>query len=120
MSGPVLARQRSDTGVVRVGMHEAKSQLSRLVKVAAAGEDVLIQRSGHPVARLVAVERHRAVADAFGSLRGEIEIADDFDELPSVHADPFDRLLAARGVCEHATIVSADPIFDEYGLPRIW
>ncbi len=40
--------------------------------------------------------------------------------LPPVHADPFDRLLAAQAVCERATIVSADPIFDEYELTRIW
>lgn len=63
-------------------MHEAKSQLSRLVEVAAAGEDVIIQRSGRPAARLVAVERRRPVAEAFGSLRGQIELAGDFDELP--------------------------------------
>ena len=41
-------------------------------------------------------------------------------ELPPVHNDPFDRLLAAQAVCERATIVSADPVFDEYALTRIW
>ena len=32
--------------MVRVGMHEAKSQLSRLVELAEGGEEVVIQRSG--------------------------------------------------------------------------
>ena len=64
-------------------MHEAKSQLSRLVELAEGGEEVIIQRSGRPVARLVAVQRRRPIADAFGSLRGEIELSDDFDELPA-------------------------------------
>jgi len=63
-------------------MHEAKSQLSRLVELAEHGEEVVIQRSGHPVARLVPMEQKRPVSEAFGSMRGEIEIADDFDELP--------------------------------------
>jgi prevent-host-death family protein len=75
--------------VVRVGMHEAKSQLSRLVDLAERGEEVVIQRSGRPVARLVAVQRRRPVAEAFGVLRGEIELADDFDELPAEIAEHF-------------------------------
>jgi prevent-host-death family protein len=70
-------------------MHEAKSQLSRLVERAERGEEVIIQRSGRPVARLVAVQRRRPVADAFGALRGEIELADDFDELPAELAEHF-------------------------------
>jgi len=40
--------------------------------------------------------------------------------LPPVHNDPFDRLLAAQALCERATIVSADTVFDAYGVPRIW
>ena len=75
--------------MVRVGMHEAKSQLSRLVEIAEGGEDVIIQRSGRPVARLVAVQRRRPVSEAFGTLRGEIELADDFDELPAELGEHF-------------------------------
>jgi prevent-host-death family protein len=68
-------------------MHEAKSQLSRLVELAEGGEEVIIQRSGRPVAQLVPVQRRRPVAEAFGALRGEIELADDFDELPAELAE---------------------------------
>jgi prevent-host-death family protein len=75
--------------VVRVGMHEAKSQLSRLVELAESGEEIVIQRSGRPVARLVALERRRPVAEAFGALQGEIELAEDFDELPAELAEHF-------------------------------
>jgi len=71
-------------------MHEAKSQLSRLVELAERGEEVVIQRSGRPVARLVAVEHRRPIAQAFGALNGEIELADDFDdELPAELAEHF-------------------------------
>jgi prevent-host-death family protein len=75
--------------VVKVGMHEAKSQLSRLVTLAEGGEEVVIQRSGRPVARLVAMEQRRPVAEAFGTLRGEVELADDFDELPAELLEHF-------------------------------
>ncbi|MBJ7330208.1 MAG: type II toxin-antitoxin system prevent-host-death family antitoxin [Solirubrobacteraceae bacterium] len=75
--------------MVRVGMHEAKSQLSKLVELAEQGEDVVIQRSGRPVARIVAVERRRPIAEAFGALRGKVELADDFDELPPDFTEYF-------------------------------
>ncbi len=46
-------------------------------------------RSGLPVARLVALTPRRPVADAFGVLRGEIALADDFDELPEDFVEHF-------------------------------
>lgn len=76
--------------MVRVGMHEAKTQLSRLVALAEQGEEVIIQRSGRPVAQLVAVRARRPVGEAFGALRGKISLADDFDsELPGELAEHF-------------------------------
>lgn len=41
-------------------------------------------------------------------------------DLPPVHTDPFDRLLAAQALCEDAAIVSADAVFEQYGVRRIW
>jgi PIN domain nuclease of toxin-antitoxin system len=41
-------------------------------------------------------------------------------DLPAIHSDPFDRLLAAQAICEGASIVSADTIFDAYELTRVW
>lgn len=40
--------------------------------------------------------------------------------LPPIHTDPFDRLLAAQAICERATIVSADAVFDAYAVSRVW
>lgn len=40
--------------------------------------------------------------------------------LPPVHNDPFDRLLAAQALCERASIVSADAVFDAYAVARVW
>lgn len=75
--------------MVRVGMHEAKSKLSHLVELVEGGEEVIIQRSGRPVARLVAVEQRRPLSEAFGAMRGEIELAEDFDELPPDFTEHF-------------------------------
>lgn len=40
--------------------------------------------------------------------------------LPFHHRDPFDRLLAAQAEEEKLPIVSADRIFEQYGVKRIW
>lgn len=71
-------------------MHEAKTNLSQLVERAEAGEDVVIQRNGKPVARLVAIdEEPRSLARVFGVWHGKVHIAEDFDELPAEIADAF-------------------------------
>lgn len=41
-------------------------------------------------------------------------------DLPFHHRDPFDRLLAAQCLSEGLTLVSADAVFEEYGVQRLW
>ena len=40
--------------------------------------------------------------------------------MPFHHRDPFDRLLVAQALDGDLAIVSADPIFQKYGVKRIW
>ncbi len=40
--------------------------------------------------------------------------------LPFYHRDPFDRLLAVQAVLENMPFVSADPVFEQYPLKRVW
>jgi len=61
----------------QVSVHEAKTHLSRLLGHAIAGEEVIITRSGRPVARLVAIKEERPV---FGIDEGRFVVPDDFDE----------------------------------------
>jgi prevent-host-death family protein len=75
--------------MARIGMHEAKTTLSQLVERAAAGEDIVIQRNGTPVARLVPVASSSSLQSVRGVWRGRVRIADDFDELPDDVADSF-------------------------------
>lgn len=67
-----------------VNIYEAKTQLSRMVDRAAAGEEIIISRNGRPVARLCPLEQRKRNTVKFGRLDGCIEVADDFDApLPS-------------------------------------
>ena len=70
-------------------MHEAKTKLSQLVERAQAGEDIVIARNGTPVARLVPVASQKSFSSLYGVLRGQVHIADDFDELPDDIAEAF-------------------------------
>ena len=75
--------------MTQVGMHEAKTNLSQLVERAEAGEEIVIARNGTPVARLVPIVESGSFAAVYGALRGQISIADDFDELPDDIAEAF-------------------------------
>jgi len=70
-------------------MHEAKTRLSQLVKRAEAGEEIVIARNGRPVAKLVPVQRRNRMSEIRGIWRGQVHIADDFDELPDDMAEAF-------------------------------
>jgi len=60
-----------------VGVHEAKTHLSRLLRRVSAGEEIIIARGGEPIARLVPVETRRP--RALGQDRGRFEVPEDFD-----------------------------------------
>ena len=63
-----------------VNMHEAKTNLSRLVEAAADGEPFIIARAGTPVVKVVAVEAPDAGEQRrIGFMSGRISVPDDFD-----------------------------------------
>jgi prevent-host-death family protein len=61
----------------QVNIHEAKTQLSKLLRRVAAGEEITIANRGEPIARLVPVTCSRE--RTFGAYGNTIKIADDFD-----------------------------------------
>lgn len=64
--------------VKEVNVHEAKTHLSRLLQAVERGEEVIIARSGKPIARLVPFMR--AEGDrVLGLDRGMFRVPDDFD-----------------------------------------
>lgn len=72
-----------------VNIHEAKTHFSRLVERAAGGEEIIIAKAGRPMARLVPYTRRREPRVP-GRLRGQIWMADDFDETPQWLIDAFE------------------------------
>jgi prevent-host-death family protein len=69
-------------------IHEAKSQLSKLVERALAGEEVIIARAGKPMVRLVPVREGESPRKG-GQWQGKVRIAEDFDVLPDDVARSF-------------------------------
>jgi len=59
-----------------VNIHEAKTQLSKLVARAAAGEDIIVAKGGTPVARLGPLEE-APKKRRLGWLQGQIDAPDD-------------------------------------------
>lgn len=76
--------------MIEVGVHEAKTTLSELLRRVTAGEEVTITRSGEPVARIIPAQRRgRRV---LGRDRGMFEVPDDFDApLPGEVLEDFER-----------------------------
>jgi prevent-host-death family protein len=63
----------------QVNIHQAKTQLSKLIEIAASGEEIIIARAGKPVAKLVPLNAPLTKQRQPGALKGKIWIADSFD-----------------------------------------
>jgi len=73
-----------------LNLYEAKTSLSKLVDRAAAGEEIIIAKSGRPLAKLVPL-RHKHPIRKPGGWEGKLSIADDFDApLPKALLDAFE------------------------------
>lgn len=59
-------------------------------------------------------------ANGFQPLPIDLKHAARVATLPFHHRDPFDRLLVAQALEEELAVVTADPVFAEYGLKRVW
>lgn len=64
-----------------VGIHEAKTNFSKLVKCAEAGQEVIIKSFDKPVAKLVPITPAKTKRKP-GLLAGQIKLKPGFDELP--------------------------------------
>lgn len=67
---------------------DAKAHFSALIRRVEKGEEVTIGKAGKPVAKLVPVASESRERTP-GALKGQIEIAEDFDELPEDLREAF-------------------------------
>jgi prevent-host-death family protein len=65
--------------VATVTVQQAKAQLSRLIKKACEGEEIIILRGKKPVVRLVAIEKEQLDRKP-GAWKGKIKIGPEFFE----------------------------------------
>lgn len=79
-----MANRRYDDFMATYTIGEAKTQLSRLVHEAEAGEEVVVRRGRKPVARLVAItSTDESIKRVPGRMHGRIRMGEDFDEWPA-------------------------------------
>ncbi len=71
--------------VAHFNMHEAKTHLSRIIERVERGEEVIIDRAGTPVAKIIPIVR-RVNRTAVGSLAGQLDLSGDWDS-PQTNAE---------------------------------
>ena len=68
-----------------INIHQAKTNLSKLIAMTLAGEDVIIAKAGKPVAKIVAY-KEKVKPRKPGLWKGKIWMSDDFnDEDPEIN-----------------------------------
>ena len=76
---------------MRTTIHAAKTDLSRLIKRACAGEDIVIARGDEPVVRLVPITQPPRKR-TFGALKGKASTSTEFFEpLPASEIDAWEK-----------------------------
>lgn len=66
--------------MLTVGIHEAKTHLSRLLERVVAGEEVIISKSGSPIARLTPINKPAQERQAGIDAGKGFVVPDDFDD----------------------------------------
>lgn len=74
-----------------INVHQAKTQLSRLLEEVAAGQEIIIAKAGRPVARLVSL-RAAPKKRQLGIMEGKLAVLPDFDApLPDAILETFEE-----------------------------
>jgi prevent-host-death family protein len=60
-----------------VNIHEAKTNLSKLIMLLEKGEDIIIAKAGNPVAKLISYEQKPQRVP--NRLKGKVKFKEDFD-----------------------------------------
>ena len=80
--------------MLTVNIHDAKTQLSRLVEQAAQGEAFIIAKAGKPMVKVVPLgPAKKGAANRVGFMAGEFSVPDDFDRMGS---EAIEGLFSAR------------------------
>ena len=82
--------------MLTVNIHDAKTQLSRLVEQAAKGEAFIIAKAGKPMVKVIPLGKaETGTMSRLGFMAGECVVPDDFDQMDG---DEIARLFAGKKV----------------------
>ncbi len=93
-----------------------------LISAASAWEITTKHRLGKlPEAEGISVDVAGEIArQGFEEMPITVDEAARAGSLPGLHRDPFDRLLTAQALSRNLVLVSIEPLFDRYGVRRLW
>ena len=93
-----------------------------LISAVLAWEIAIKYRLGKmPEAEALALDISGAIVrQSFLELPITVDDAARAGSLPGFHRDPFDRMLIAQALSGNLALVSNDPLFDHYGVRRLW
>ncbi len=82
------------SSALTINIHEAKTQLSKLVEQAVKGDSFIIAKAGKPLVKVTALDAPTgAQKRRLGFMEGQIQIPDDFDQMGS---DEIEKLFAGN------------------------
>lgn len=115
-----LAGDRKLSAKVRGAVEDEDNPV--YVSAASAWEIATKHRFGTlPGAGILASDFVRVVASqGFIGLDITLDHAQRAGGLPGPHRDPFDRMLIAQAQAENLALASAEEVFDQYGVVRVW
>ena len=109
LSGPAraaIANESNDIAVSAASAWEIATKF-RIGKLPGC-EAVAVDVAGH------------IAGQGFEELEIGVADAERAGRLPGTHRDPFDRMLAAQALAHDFPVVSVDPVFDRFGVNRLW
>ena len=114
----------SDSGKLSNAAHEAIKDESNDIAVSAASawEIATKFRIGKlPGCEAIALDVASHIRrQGFEELAIGVVEAERAGRLPVPHRDPFDRMLAAQALLRQLPLVSADQVFDDFNVTRLW
>ena len=108
------------SGLARTAIADESNDIA--VSAASAWEIATKFRIGKlPGCEAVALDVAGHIAgQGFEELAIGVADAERAGRLPGPHRDPFDRMLAAQALARELPVVSVDPVFDRFGVVRLW
>ena len=106
MARSVIAEEANDILISAASAWEVATKF-RIGKLP-GGEAIALDIAGH------------IAGQGFEELAIGVADAERAGRLPGPHRDLFDRMLIAQALARELTVVSVDPVFDRYGVTRLW